>query len=262
MADRSMTKELAPHERIILAYDRTTLNRGDQKTLLSLSGKYGWLKFGYETLFRRTAQGSVAHGLRDLRIKNQDMCKGFMADFKFRGTADTLGPAAETLLSQLSPYFFTIDATMPYRNIHACCHAVRDHKAIVIGVGAPSDHTEEDVQDIFNKSVGALAAECVDKLSEAMHETLVATAFLAPPPDLVALREEVTKYNVDYDHIPRIAVAVRSHKSPRDNHSRWGTPTEAIEAGADYLVIGRPIMGADEPTKAADQIADVIRAAL
>jgi orotidine-5'-phosphate decarboxylase len=39
------------------------------------------------------------------------------------------------------------------------------------------------------------------------------------------------------------------------------TPADAIHAGADYLVIGRPITGARDPRAAAEAIVEEIRAA-
>lgn len=38
------------------------------------------------------------------------------------------------------------------------------------------------------------------------------------------------------------------------DHDRWGTPQQAILAGADYLVVGRPITQAIDPVAAADSI--------
>jgi orotidine-5'-phosphate decarboxylase len=48
----------------------------------------------------------------------------------------------------------------------------------------------------------------------------------------------------------------------RDDQARVATPAEAIRAGADYLVIGRPITGAPDPTAAAQSILEEIRSAL
>jgi orotidine-5'-phosphate decarboxylase len=45
----------------------------------------------------------------------------------------------------------------------------------------------------------------------------------------------------------------------RDDQSRTATPAWAVGAGADYLVIGRPITRADDPASAADAIAEEIR---
>ena len=39
-----------------------------------------------------------------------------------------------------------------------------------------------------------------------------------------------------------------------DDHKRSGTPEAAIRAGADYLVVGRPIIQAADPAAAAAQI--------
>jgi orotidine-5'-phosphate decarboxylase len=40
------------------------------------------------------------------------------------------------------------------------------------------------------------------------------------------------------------------------------TPAEAIASGADYLVIGRPILAAADPVAAADRILEEINASL
>jgi orotidine-5'-phosphate decarboxylase len=50
------------------------------------------------------------------------------------------------------------------------------------------------------------------------------------------------------------------HKT--DDQARVATPAEAIRAGADYLVIGRPITGAPDPEAAAQAILEEIGSAL
>ena len=46
-----------------------------------------------------------------------------------------------------------------------------------------------------------------------------------------------------------------------DDQARTATPTEAIKAGADFLVVGRPITAAPDPRAAAQSIVDEIAAA-
>jgi orotidine-5'-phosphate decarboxylase len=47
-----------------------------------------------------------------------------------------------------------------------------------------------------------------------------------------------------------------------DDQARVATPAEAIRAGADYLVVGRPITGVPDPESAARTILDEIASAL
>jgi hypothetical protein len=51
-----------------------------------------------------------------------------------------------------------------------------------------------------------------------------------------------------------VAPAIRPLGSPADDQKRIATPSMAIKAGADYLVIGRPITVANDPKEAAHKI--------
>jgi orotidine-5'-phosphate decarboxylase len=63
---------------------------------------------------------------------------------------------------------------------------------------------------------------------------------------------------------PHLIVAtpgVRLAGSASDDHKRAGTPRQAIAAGADYLVVGRPIVRDADPAAAARRIIADMRAA-
>jgi len=50
-------------------------------------------------------------------------------------------------------------------------------------------------------------------------------------------------------------------ESKSEDQARKATPTEAIRAGADFLVVGRPILAAPDPRAAAQAIVEEIAAA-
>ncbi len=64
---------------------------------------------------------------------------------------------------------------------------------------------------------------------------------------------------------PNLAIVtpgIRPAGSAAGDQKRTLTPTEAIRAGVDYLVVGRPVMAASDPKAAADAIVAEIIAAL
>jgi orotidine-5'-phosphate decarboxylase len=61
--------------------------------------------------------------------------------------------------------------------------------------------------------------------------------------------------------VPGIRPAERASKR-KDDQARVATPGEAIRAGADYLVIGRPITAAPDPREAARAIGEEVAEAI
>jgi orotidine-5'-phosphate decarboxylase len=51
-----------------------------------------------------------------------------------------------------------------------------------------------------------------------------------------------------------VTPGVRPAGSEKNDQSRVATPSAAVAAGADYLVVGRPITGAPDPSRAAEAI--------
>jgi orotidine-5'-phosphate decarboxylase len=60
---------------------------------------------------------------------------------------------------------------------------------------------------------------------------------------------------------PGVRPKEQAAASGHDDQARKATPTEAIRAGADFLVVGRPILAAPDPRAAAQSIVDEIAAA-
>jgi orotidine-5'-phosphate decarboxylase len=60
---------------------------------------------------------------------------------------------------------------------------------------------------------------------------------------------------------PGVRPKDKSAGSQKDDQARTATPREAIKAGADFLVVGRPILAASDPRAAATQIVEEIAGA-
>jgi len=60
---------------------------------------------------------------------------------------------------------------------------------------------------------------------------------------------------------PGVRPNERSVRSEKDDQARTASPREAIKAGADFVVVGRPILTAADPRAAAEEIVDEIAAA-
>jgi orotidine-5'-phosphate decarboxylase len=60
---------------------------------------------------------------------------------------------------------------------------------------------------------------------------------------------------------PGVRPEDKNGNSKKDDQSRTATAFEAIRAGADYIVVGRPILTAPDPQAAAQRIVEEIAAA-
>jgi orotidine-5'-phosphate decarboxylase len=60
---------------------------------------------------------------------------------------------------------------------------------------------------------------------------------------------------------PGVRLKGKEAESKKDDQARTATPREAIRAGADFIVVGRPILAAADPRAAAQEIVDEIAAA-
>lgn len=60
---------------------------------------------------------------------------------------------------------------------------------------------------------------------------------------------------------PGVRPAEKAGVKTRDDQARTATPAQAIQAGADYIVVGRPIIAAADPRAAVQTIVDEIAAA-
>jgi len=100
-----------------------------------------------------------------------------------------------------------------------------------------------------------LAAGGIIRTPERQVLALAETAWIAGCDGVVASPREVRALRAELG--PGATIVTPGIRSPGDgtgDQTRTATPREALEAGSDYLVIGRPILSAPDPESALDRI--------
>jgi orotidine-5'-phosphate decarboxylase len=80
---------------------------------------------------------------------------------------------------------------------------------------------------------------------------------------LVASTKELPMLRRKFQGAMKLVIpGIRPAGSAQQDQSRIATPGEAIRSGADYIVVGRPILQSPDPVSAADAIVAEIKQAL
>jgi orotidine-5'-phosphate decarboxylase len=96
-------------------------------------------------------------------------------------------------------------------------------------------------------------AELIADRARFAHECGVDGIIASPQDNPNAIRKRL-----DAERLLVVTPGVRLAGAALDDHKRSGTPAQAIADGADYLVVGRPVVQADDPgAMAARIIADM-----
>ena len=94
-------------------------------------------------------------------------------------------------------------------------------------------------------------ANCVQTLASIAHASGV-DGIVCSPQELASLR---VRYPSPF---LLVTPGIRGASDFAGDQKRTASPSEALKAGADYLVIGRPIIAAADPVRAAEKIAEEI----
>lgn len=89
----------------------------------------------------------------------------------------------------------------------------------------------------------------------------VEMAVAAGCPGLVCSALDVARARVFHPTAVLVCPGIRPLHSGADDQARVATPGDAIRAGADVLVVGRPVTGAPDPARVASLVADEVSAA-
>ncbi len=149
------------------------------------------------------------------------------------------------------------------------------------GVSLVTVHGNRDILLAANeaKRGSALKVFAISVLTNLDDDDMRELGYLRPVEELVEIRvRKAMEYGCDgLIAAPRDAAKIRAI-APRerlllgtpgvrpaghgaDDHKRGGTPIEAIRAGADYIVMGRPIVRAADPASVARAVAAEMQAA-
>ena len=221
-----------PNERIIVALD---VSREDEALSLvdRLAGRVSRFKVGLQLY--------TAAGPEIVRKIVATGAKVFL-DLKLHDIPNTVEGAVHSART-LGVEMLTIHLGGGGPMIRAALEAAED-RVIIVGVTVLTSHNDETLGAIgcnegVEKQVLRLAKLGVDGGIRAL---------VASPREAATLRAEFG------DQMKIITPGIRPAGSASGDQKRVTAPRDAIEAGADFLVIGRPIVADPHPLSAVDKI--------
>jgi len=167
-------------------------------------------------------------------------------DLKLHDIPATVARSARTV-ARLHPDLLTVHASAGPDVIRAAAEAAPD--TVIAAVTLLTSLSEEQLSLI---GISGNVHDTVLRLSNLAVEA-GARALVCSPREVSAVRDEVGP------GITLITPGVRPAGAATNDQARVATPEEAVLAGSDLLVIGRPITGAADPGAAAATVAASLR---
>lgn len=238
--------------RIFCAVDTSDFDQAHD-LVRRLTGLIGGVKLGLEFFTANGIKG--VRRLSDGAGPNGAPPRLFL-DLKFHDIPNTVAAAVRQAMS-CAPFMINVHAQGGAEMLRAAAEAAAE-EATRLGIDRPkvlgvTVLTSLDDDDLAQLGQGP-AADQVRRLAGICQDNgldgVVCSAFEA-----AALR---TQCGADFT---LVVPGIRPGTSAADDQKRVMGPGEAITAGADYLVIGRPITGSPDPAAAARAIAAEITAA-
>ncbi len=169
-------------------------------------------------------------------------------DLKLSDIPATVGGAARSV-ARLRPDLLTVHALAGPAAIEAAVRALPSARVVAVTVLTSLSDADLDAMGLAGPSGDA--ARRLASLAVAAG----ARGLVCSPREVTAVRAEVGP------DVLLVTPGVRPAGQGSDDQARVATPEEALEAGADLLVIGRPITSASDPGAAAAAIAASLRRA-
>jgi len=169
-------------------------------------------------------------------------------DLKLHDIPVTVAAAARAV-ARLRPALLTVHAAAGPAAIRAAADAAPAARIVAVTVLTSLGET-----DLRRIGLAGPTGEAVRRLAVLAVEA-GARGLVCSPQEVAAVRSEVG------DDILLVTPGVRPAGADVHDQARVATPEEALRAGADLLVIGRPITAAADPGAAAAAIAASLRRA-
>ncbi len=233
-----------PRERLIFALDVDHIDEAE-RLVKALAPHVGMFKVG-PRLF--TSAGSLVMDLI------HGMGSSVFLDLKFHDIPVSVAGAAREV-ARLRTKMFTVHGMGGKKMIQAVLRELGQMTLIpglpppiVLGVTILTSHDQESVEAIgFDRPISELAMRIAKISVDGGAGGIVASGH-----EVTALKDALPEGTVF------VVPGIRSAADEVQDQSRVMTARQAVEAGATYVVVGRPIRLAKDPAAAADRIVEDI----
>ena len=198
------------------------INKLDPKKCMVKIGSVAFNSIGHEIIYYAADQGF----------------KIFL-DLKLHDIPNTVKKSIQGLAS-LPIKMLTIHTSGGKDMMMAAMEATSDTQIKVFGVTALTSLSDDEIDEIFQRTSSEQVNAMLDLAESAGIDGIVCS-----PHELKLVKKRGALLS--------ITPGIRLHDS-NDDQKRVMTPKEAIDLGADYLVIGRPITESDDISESLDEI--------
>ena len=222
---------ISPRDRLIVALDLPDVATAEAM-IVRLGDSVTFYKIGYQLAY--------AGGLPLVR-QLADAGKQVFIDLKLHDIGNTVARGAESV-ARLGATFLTVHAYP--QTMKAAVDACAGSGLKILAVTVLTSYDDGDLQAAGYR----LGVPDLVEARARQAQALGVDGLVCSPEETVALRGIVG---------PRMSLVtpgVRPAGSDVGDQKRIMTPGRAIAGGADYLVVGRPVMQAADPKAAADAI--------
>lgn len=233
-----------PRERIILALDVDSEARA-LELVEKLADSVGAFKVGMQ-LYNKVGP-SIVQRINDLGGR-------VFVDLKFHDIPNTVAGAAK-VMTGLNCFMFNVHACGGREMMTAAMQAVHEESArsgceapMVLAVTVLTSISEQQLHDDMFISGRTMEQTVVGWAQMAQECGL--NGVVCSPKEIAPIRRACGSDFVI------VTPGIRPLWSEKNDQKRITTPREALQIGADYMVIGRPITAASDPREAAKRIID------